>query len=765
MVYAIYFDVEKIYISIRLTAIVVLIFTVFSLLIGVFTFIYKDFRTVNFYLIARFLVVFSIILILLRQFGFVPDNFFTIHSFKLSLVIENIILSLGLADKINLQRIENKVMQEQKLQLMEMNTKMMKEQNRVLEKAVKARTKLIEEKEQDVRRKNDALLINEQELRQNLEEIQKIKRDLEENKIKLENTLSHNLSVTKALDKSAIVSITDLKGNILKANDIFCKISGYTQEELIGQNQSVVNSGHHPKEFWKEMWKVIGTGNTWRAEVKNRDKNGNAYWVDTVINPMYNDKGKIHQYLSIRYLITDKKIAQEIVARKNKKIAKNIEILLNISKNEELLKGNWEIASAEATKAVVEGLEVTNCELWYYNFKLKQFFCVGGYPKKDGNKFLKNVSKKDYPMLFEALEKDENIIVNDIEYETFLNEGDKKHFIAKEIHSFILYPITLSRMQRGVMAVYRNKKYDWENEDIVFLKSMNDELALTYQAYRREQTRKKIEEQNQKIQKINFNLTSSIDYAKRIQAAILPTLEEIRTTIPEIFILFKPLNTVSGDFYFYANKGNKTIIAAVDCTGHGIPGAFMSLIANAILNEIINAKDITSPDKILNLLRSEIIRVLRQKENGNQDGMDISICTINSVPNGLEDTFGEPYMEFAGTKNSIIYFQEGEMKEIKGDKIIIGGVHEYFKDATFQKHIIPLNKPTTFYLFSDGIQDQFGGPKRRKFSFKRLKRLLQKIHSQAISEQQESLEKAINEWQEEKKEAQIDDMLMLGIRI
>lgn len=430
-----------------------------------------------------------------------------------------------------------------------------------------------------LQRKNNQLLSTEEELRQNLEEITAIQENLEENQYRLKVALAENLSINNALDKSAIISITDLKGNILKVNDIFCQISGFTEEELLGKNQNIVNSGHHPKELWKELWATIGRGNTWRGEVKNKTKDGGFYWVDAVINPMYDEKGKIYRYLSIRYLITDKKAAEE------------------------------------------------------------------------------------------------------------------------------------------------------------------------------------------EIIKINEDTSASIQYAQRIQEAILPTKKEIDVTLPEHFVFFKPRDIVSGDFYWYAHRGYKTVIAAVDCTGHGIPGAFMSLIGNDLLHEIVNVNNTTEPDKILNLLKEEVIRTLRQKEKQNQDGMDIAICTINRIPEDLEDVLGNSYLEYAGAANPLIYFQEGDMKRVKADKIIIGGFRNYQKDSYFKKHRIELDKPTTFYLFSDGIQDQFGGPEKRKFTPRRLRNLLQEIHQKPMEEQEKIINKTINDWLEEGKEKQIDDMLLLGVKV
>lgn len=297
----------------------------------------------------------------------------------------------------------------------------------------------------------------------------------------------------------------------------------------------------------------------------------------------------------------------------------------------------------------------------------------------------------------------------------------------------------------------RTLKLTETNEE---LKQTNEELGVTLEMVN--QQKKEIEDQREQI-------LSSITYAKRIQQAILPSKEEISETLPQSFVFFRPRDIVSGDFYFYAQNGYKTVIAAVDCTGHGIPGAFMSLIGNDLLNEIVNARGITEPDKVLNILRKEIIRVLRQKETQNRDGMDLAICTIEHYPKALYKELGTPCLEYAGAGNPLIYFQEGEMKRVKYDKIIIGGFNNYVQQEHFTKHRIPLDKPLTFYIFSDGIQDQFGGPQDRKFTPRRLRELLQEIHQKPMEEQEQIIAQRIDDWKRDSK--QIDDMLLIGVHV
>ncbi len=277
----------------------------------------------------------------------------------------------------------------------------------------------------------------------------------------------------------------------------------------------------------------------------------------------------------------------------------------------------------------------------------------------------------------------------------------------------------------------------------------------------RQNLEKKVEERTAEvvkakdfIEQINKDITSSINYAKRIQEAMLPPLEHIKRLIPDLFIYFKPRNIVSGDFYWFAERDGKVFISAIDCTGHGVPGAFMSLVGDAHLNQIVNADAITSPDIILNKLHLRVRQSLKQAETLNRDGMDMALCAI------------DPYrkiVEFAGAKNHVVYIQDNEVKQIKGDRTPIGG-EQREPQRIFQKHIIPVDKPTTFYMFSDGFPDQFGGPEDRKFMVSRLRKLFLEIHQKPFEEQHEILSETFENWKGDDQK-QTDDVIIIGFRL
>ncbi|MGB0526094.1 MAG: PP2C family protein-serine/threonine phosphatase, partial [Flammeovirgaceae bacterium] len=264
------------------------------------------------------------------------------------------------------------------------------------------------------------------------------------------------------------------------------------------------------------------------------------------------------------------------------------------------------------------------------------------------------------------------------------------------------------------------------------------------------------------INKQHTKIQASIQYAKRIQDAMLPNINKFKQHFDDAFVLFMPKDVVSGDFYWMSlpeKSTGKVVIAAVDCTGHGVPGAFMSLVGDGHLNQIVNIHQVFEPKEILQQLDLAIRNTLQQDENNNRDGMDLSICTYNPTDQTLC---------YAGAKNPLILFQKGEMTMVKGDKMSIGGKVQKSQDKSFKQHTIDVSIPTTFYLFSDGYQDQFGGTEDKKFMFANLKKLLTEIHQLPSDQQKEQLLHSITNWMKlngQQAYPQIDDILVIGAKI
>ena len=257
---------------------------------------------------------------------------------------------------------------------------------------------------------------------------------------------------------------------------------------------------------------------------------------------------------------------------------------------------------------------------------------------------------------------------------------------------------------------------------------------------------------NEEIEQKNKDITDSIKYAKRIQEAILPPDKLVKEHLHDSFIFYKPKDIVSGDFYWIEKIENKTLFAAVDCTGHGVPGAFVSIVGHNGLSRVVNEFKITQPSLILDKLNEIVGETFRQQDNGEvKDGMDIALCSID---------FKSKTLEYSGAMNSLYIISNGEIKEVKADKQPIGA---FDNRKNFTNHLVKLKISDCFYIFSDGYADQFGGPNGKKFLYKRFQELLLSIHTKPMNEQKEILDKTIMEWKEQHE--QVDDILVIGVKI
>lgn len=248
-------------------------------------------------------------------------------------------------------------------------------------------------------------------------------------------------------------------------------------------------------------------------------------------------------------------------------------------------------------------------------------------------------------------------------------------------------------------------------------------------------------------------MADSIRYASNIQAALLPDPDYFKRILPDSFILNLPRDIVSGDFYWISRIQNRIAVTAADCTGHGVPGAFMSIMGINFLNQIASYC-IPSANKILNQLREYVMKALHQQgmEGEQKDGIDLAMCVIDTK---------ERVVEFSGANNPLFYFKDHQLKVIKGDRMPIGV--SPLEEKAFTKHVIPFDAMDSFYIFSDGYSDQFGGVKYKKLKMKGFRQVIREVHNKRIGNQAEILVNRLDEWKGSNH--QIDDILILGINM
>ena len=318
-----------------------------------------------------------------------------------------------------------------------------------------------------------------------------------------------------------------------------------------------------------------------------------------------------------------------------------------------------------------------------------------------------------------------------------------------EKQKLVLYFVLFALLLVSILGYYIYRGYKIKKEANIRLEEKNRTISL--QKDEIEKQRDMAAAQRDQIAYQKKHITDSIMYAKRIQTALIPSLELFSDKL-EHFVIYKPLAIVSGDFYWVSSQGNLQVIISADCTGHGVPGAFMSMLGVTMLNEIVNGKQILMPDQIIENLRQGVIKSLNQvaEEDSIKDGMDIAVCVVD---------FDKNILWYAGA-NSPLYLVRGrELLHYRCDKMPVA-IH--YKMGPFKLHKIEIQKGDAFYIFSDGFADQFGGPKERKFMSVQLKETLVEVAGLPMLRQGEKLNEIFDEWRGDN--PQVDDVTLIGVR-
>lgn len=358
-------------------------------------------------------------------------------------------------------------------------------------------------------------------------------------------------------------------------------------------------------------------------------------------------------------------------------------------------------------------------------------------PGMKGDEFLIK-THNNYPKINKILltgQADANAVGNAV------NKAKLYRYIAKPWDEADL----ILTIKEAIRSFFQDKELEEKNAE---LEELNINLEKKVEERTLELRNKNIILQNQQKQ-----ITDSINYAKKIQEAVLPDLNEFAENFADYFVLFKPKDIVSGDFYWFKKIDNYSIVVTADCTGHGVPGAFMSMLGASVLNEIIISADNLIAGQILDSMRIKIKTLLKQQGNINEqkDGMDLALYIIDNKSYKLQ---------FAGAYNPLFIIRKSKLEILKPDKQPIA---VYFREKNFTTHNYQLQKNDCLYSFSDGYSDQFGGENNSKFLTKNLKKLLISISDKKMNEQKEILENKFTSWKGNSE--QTDDVIIIGVRI
>jgi len=355
---------------------------------------------------------------------------------------------------------------------------------------------------------------------------------------------------------------------------------------------------------------------------------------------------------------------------------------------------------------------------------------------------------------YKMMGKFEKSLDSYLKYYSIKEEINKAHVLESE-----------AKYNRGLKIMEKEKEVELAQHDLQLEEEKNMRLLIVifavillmgfiiYEYIQKRKANNLIAMQKKVVEQKNKEIGESINYAMKIQEAILPEVENIKSVL-NAFVLYQPKDIVSGDFYWFTQKGDEVIIAAVDCTGHGVPGAFMSLIGSVALRKVVNEMKNWDMGKLLDRLNKEIINDLKQdsKDSESRDGMDLAVCKVNLKNYSLE---------YAGAYRPLYYYHKNEFKEVRANKMPIGG--NQFESEAFTTHEINLTKGDRIYIFSDGYADQFGGIKEKKFTVKRMKELLDNIQSHPLNKHEEFLATAFGDWKGDLE--QTDDVLVIGVEV
>ena len=606
-------------------------------------------------------------------------------------------------------------------------------------------------------KKSHQLAQQEEELRQNLEELHTTHEELEKkdilqqkeidrlnaenqrklNEVKQQEKMAEKQKVLlqsylQAINNSMGTVEFNLHGIIQDTNPKYCQLSGMTAKELKGcRLDDFMDDKVKKSKGYREFWEKLRQGEICSGGHQYFFK-GKEKWFYESFSPVKDEDGKIIKILALVNDIT--KVHQQEVEL----FAKTEELE---AKNKELEK--LSIVAEKTDNAII--IWTTTGYIEYMNegyTKMTGFTFDEFVAEKGDNLFQASANPKIKEVIKESIEKK---ITVTYDFQTAKKNGD-----------FIWVQTMLSPIFND------NNELQW----IVTLDTDITEVKLAEEAIKQqkeeilaqrdelEQQRDTVKKQYNKIAEQQKQITDSIHYAERIQNAIMLTDEYIEDKLPEHFIYFKPRDIVSGDFYYINKKDNQYIFAAVDCTGHGIPGAFMSMIGIAFLNELITKAKELKAGELLDDLRDKVIESLHQtgRIGENQDGMDLALCIFN---------FNEMKLQYAGAHNPLYLIRNNELLQYKADKMPIGIYIN--RELPFTNHELNIRENDIFYIFSDGFVSQFGGKTGRTFRTKPFKKLLLQIHKKSMKEQRHILSETLEQWKGSFD--QLDDILVMGIRV
>lgn len=566
---------------------------------------------------------------------------------------------------------------------------------------------------------------------------QAIARDITDKKLYEEELEKLSLVASETINA---VLICDPSGRIEWVNTGFHRITGYDLAEVKGKLPGDILAGDRTdRSLITQMREVSAQAGGFRKEFLVYHKEGYEIWIDVANSPIVDEHGKVLKQIEIFTDITEKKRYEVQLNMYSARLE-----TLNMAKHELLNSHNVKEIAANVLGRLASRLAyVKRVSLAIFderNEEVELHYVIKDNAAVPGVLLFPLRSFKSYP----TLKENKVFRVNDLRTEANLSESDKEQ-LESGMLSYMMMPVFSQNQLLGSVNIGCGQPNAISEEDMDMVREVADAIAIALQ---QQQYLEIIEQKNKDI-------NASILYARRIQDAILPPEVMIKEQFGDLFVLYKPKDVLSGDFFWAEQKDHYTYLAVVDSTGHGVPGALLSLMGNNLLNQAVHERNLVRPSSILDYLNAGIQHTLNQYKGAGElrDGMDIALCVFDK---------NSRKVQFAAAINPMYIVRDGMLIQSKGNRFSIGSYFDN-KMRPFTNQEMELQKDDIIYLFTDGYPDQFGGDDDRKLSHRRFRELLLSIYHLPLDQQKKTLEDQLKVWMGDGR--QTDDICVIGIRI
>jgi PAS domain S-box-containing protein len=610
--------------------------------------------------------------------------------------------------------------------------------------------------ERQIKEALEVALAQEELLKSSAMELQAKNQEMLQTQVELAGQL-------RALNVSAMVYETDVDDTIIYANDELCRVSGFDREEIVGQGLAFLRSGFQAESLLQRQTAAMRLGKIWRGELEKRTKDGRTFWVLETNTPVFDPSGDVVKFINVLIDITEQKNSEFRLKRQQTAIA-------DLNNETAVKEGNVKEALNIIARIGAETLGVERAAIWVYIENRAKVRCNTVVQEETHMHEVGTVIDTElYPNYFKTLDEERVIAASDAANDPRTKELAFTFLKPSNIASILDASVRSGGKTVAILSFeQRRRQRDWTLDEQSFAMVLADMIASVMEHKERnlmsrlkgayaqlEEANKEVIRQKAELEETNNWLKESIKYAKRIQNNILPSKEQISEHFDQHFIIYRPKDIVGGDFYFFTAIGTKKVMIVADGTGHGVPGAFLTMIGYLLLNQIINQMGITRPAEILNNLHKGVRATLKQdeEESTSRDGMDIAVVVYNA------DT---GVAEYAGANLPFYYYQDWEVHEVKADKKSIGG-EQLEEERIFTNHEIKLKPGDAFYLFTDGFVDQLGGPDDKRFSTRRFRDLIMRTQHESPNTQRALLNLEWKDWKEDRE--QLDDITVVGVKL